>query len=221
MEAAQSATQVRTHLDYDQLTVHRLNIVEPDGTLRLVLSDRARFPGQFLHGKETARPDRKDSAGAVFLNDEGSENGGLLFGGHRSTDGKLHSFGHLSFDEYDSDQTLTLDAQQDGNERFSVVGLSDMPSQVYTVGENAERARLKAMPAGPSKQNLIRAFRIAHPNVGQKPRIQLIRSNQGAAALHIADAVGNSRIEIGVDAEGNPSMIFLDSNGKVTKRWPE
>jgi hypothetical protein len=27
------------HVDFDQLTVHRINIVEPDGTPRLVISD--------------------------------------------------------------------------------------------------------------------------------------------------------------------------------------
>ena len=30
---------------FDQLTVHRINFVEPDGTPRLIISDRAEFPG--------------------------------------------------------------------------------------------------------------------------------------------------------------------------------
>ena len=219
--ATRSAEKEQSGLDFDQLTVHRINIVEPNGTIRMVLSDRARFPGQFLHGKDTARPDRRDSAGAIFMNDEGTENGGLIFGGYKAKDGSLHSFGHLSFDEYESDQTLNLDAQQDGDERFSLVGLNDMPLQDYTAEENAERSKLQAMAPGPARDLAFRAFRIEHPNAGQKPRIQLIRSNRGAAALRIADAVGNNRIEVGVDAQGNPYMIFLDSNGKVTKRWPD
>ena len=216
-----SSVRNQSNVNFDQITVHRINIVEPDGTPRMILAAKARFPGQFIHGKETARPDRNDSAGAIFINDEGTENGGLLFGGYKAKDGEFHSFVHLSFDEYESDQTLSLDAQQDGNDRFSLVGLNDMPSQDYTAEERATRAALRAMAAGPAKMQALRSFRIAHPNVGQKPRIQLIRSNRGEATLRIADAVGNNRIEIGVDAKGNPSLVFLDSNGKVIQRLPE
>ena len=35
------------HLDFDELTVHRINIVEPDGTPRLIISDKAEFAGEF------------------------------------------------------------------------------------------------------------------------------------------------------------------------------
>ena len=31
---------------FDQLTVHRINFVEPDGTPRLIISDRAEFPAR-------------------------------------------------------------------------------------------------------------------------------------------------------------------------------
>ncbi len=32
----------------------------------------------------------------LFMNNVGTENGGLIFGGHESSDGKPDSFGHLS-----------------------------------------------------------------------------------------------------------------------------
>jgi hypothetical protein len=219
MHATQT-TGPDSHAHFDQLTVHRINVVEPDGTLRMVISDRARFPGEFSHGTERLRPDREDSAGVIFLNDEGTENGGLLFSGYRSKDGVLHSAGHLSFDEYESDQTISLDAQQQNGERFSRISLNDMPVRGYTPAETAARAQLQLMKAGPAKDEALRAFRIAHSDAGQKPRIQLVRSHQGAAALRISDAVGNDRIQIGVDANGDPSMVFLDPMGRVTKRVP-
>ena len=65
---------------FDQLTVHRINFVEPDGTPRLIISDRAEFPGAFMRGKEYPRPDRRDAAGMLFMNDEASEMGGLIWG---------------------------------------------------------------------------------------------------------------------------------------------
>src|SRR5258705_13928342 len=54
---------------------------------------------------EFAQPDRCRYAGMLFMNNEGTENGGLIFGGHQSSDGKPHSFGHLSFDEYQEGQS--------------------------------------------------------------------------------------------------------------------
>jgi hypothetical protein len=98
--------------------------------------------------------------------------------------------------------------------------LNDMPLRDYTAEEKTDRAKLQSMKAGPEKNQALRAFRVAHSDAGQKPRIQLMRSNQGEAALLISDVAGNDRIEIAVDAKGNPSMVFLDSKGKVTKRLP-
>lgn len=57
---------------FDEIDVHRINIVEPDGTLRQVISDKAKFPGSFVNGKEIARPDRHDN-GQLFLNGEGTK----------------------------------------------------------------------------------------------------------------------------------------------------
>lgn len=40
---------------FGQITVHRINFVEPDGTSRLLISDRAEFPGAYT---STARNTR-------------------------------------------------------------------------------------------------------------------------------------------------------------------
>src|ERR1700760_2555751 len=88
---------------FDEITVHRINVVEPDGTLRLVISNKAAFPGIIVRGKETPHPDRS-TAGMLFFNDEGTENGGLSFGGRKDKEGKSSSYGHLSFDQYEHGQ---------------------------------------------------------------------------------------------------------------------
>src|ERR1700723_1106573 len=66
---------------FDRIRVHRIDIVEPDGTPRLILSNRASYPGSLFHGVETPRPDRRDVAGMLMMNDEGSEDGGFIWGG--------------------------------------------------------------------------------------------------------------------------------------------
>ena len=61
---------------FGEIDVERINIVEPDGKLRLVISNRPRSIGPIYKGKPFGyaggtRP------GIIFFNDEGTENGGL------------------------------------------------------------------------------------------------------------------------------------------------
>ena len=102
---------------FDEITVQRINVVEPDGTLRMVISDHAKLPGIMVRGKEQAfdRP----QAGMLFYNEEGSENGGLIFGGRRNSKGEVvDSGGSLSFDKYDANQIVQLAGVDDKEDRL-------------------------------------------------------------------------------------------------------
>jgi hypothetical protein len=48
---------------FDAITVRRINVVEPDGTLRMVISNQASPPGGIRHGKE------ESGTASVVLND--------------------------------------------------------------------------------------------------------------------------------------------------------
>lgn len=87
---------------FSTIDVERINIREPDGTLRLVISGKDRFPGSFVKGEEMARPDRRHAAGMLFLNDEGTENGGLIWAGNKK-DGTINAGASLTFDRYEND----------------------------------------------------------------------------------------------------------------------
>ena len=65
--------------------------VEPDGTPHaLIISDRAEFPGICSCAERSIRgPDRRDLAGMLFINDEASEMGGLVWSGLKDKDGKV------------------------------------------------------------------------------------------------------------------------------------
>ena len=67
----------RNRTNFDEITVQRINIVEPGGTLRTIISSKAAAPGVYVKGKEEPRED-PPTAGMIFLNDEGSEIGGLM-----------------------------------------------------------------------------------------------------------------------------------------------
>ena len=119
---------------FDQITVHRINIVEPDGTLRMVISNHAKLPGIIVHGKEQVF--ERPQAGLLFYNDEGSENGGLIFGGHRNAKGEIEdSGGSLSFDKYDANQVVQLIGVEDKEDHMSGLSVTDS----VTGKDNRER----------------------------------------------------------------------------------
>jgi hypothetical protein len=215
-----SEKQDSRHLDFDELTVHRINIVEPNGTPRLIISDKAEFAGEFYHGEEISRSDRQDSAGMLFLNDEGTENGGMLFGGHKSKDGAFHSFGHLSFDEYEQDQTLSLDTDQDGQERSSSYQINDNNTTLLTPEVFSAYKTVRAMPEGAEKQKAMAALMSKYP-MKLHARASIERDPDKSAVLRLRDPEGRTRILLRVAADGTPSMQFLDALGKVSHHWPD
>jgi hypothetical protein len=111
-------------VNFDEITVHRLNVVEPDGKLRMVISNHARLPGIIVRGKEHSfsRP----QAGMLFYNDEGSENGGLIFGGRKNGKGEVvDSGGSLTFDKYDANQIVQLAGVDDSEDKFAGLSVAD------------------------------------------------------------------------------------------------
>lgn len=107
---------------FDEIDVHRINVRETDGTLRMVLSNHARLPGVIERGKEHAKADRP-YAGMLFYNDEGTENGGLVFGGRRNANGEVVDSGaSLSFDRYDANSQIVQLAGVDDSKNH-IVGL--------------------------------------------------------------------------------------------------
>ena len=110
--------------NFDEINVHRINILEPDGTLRMVISNHAQLPGIIVRGKE--QPLARPQAGMLFYNEEGSESGGLIFGGHRNSNGEVvDSGGSLSFDKYEANQIVQLAGVDDKEDRFAGLIIGD------------------------------------------------------------------------------------------------
>ena len=197
----------------DQLTVHRINFVEPDGTPRLIISDRAEFPGMFMRGKEYPRPDRRDVAGLLFMNDEASEMGGLIWAGLKDQDGKIQNHGHLSFDQYEQDQIFAIDSGREDQDRFSAIRIGergDYPIQ-QAIDASSEINKL------PKDQQAAEWKKFFTTHTGDANRTYLGRSSDKSASLRIKDEQGQDRIIIRVDAGGKPVIQFLDEGGKVSK----
>ncbi len=201
--------------EFKEITVQRINMVEPDGTLRMVISDKALFPGIFLKGHEHPHPNRK-TAGVLFLNDEGTENGGLIFGGDKDKSGKVSSYGHLSFDAYEQDQVFSVDAQQEGDQSASTLTIVDRPD--YPIGDLISLTdRIKSFPPEQQKAEIAK-FTETHP--APHPRLSLGRGHDKSVALRLKDSDGHDRIVLEVAADGSSAIRFLDQNGKVVSQLP-
>ena len=203
--------QTPKKLSLDELDVQRINVREPDGTLRLVISDAATAPGIIIKGKEYPHPDRK-AAGMIFYNDEGTENGGLIFGGEKNKDGTRESYGHLSFDAYEQDQTMALESQQEKDGRYTKLQFNDYPD--YSILEEIRLMdSIKHLPKD-QQQARLKAFFAEHG--GPTRRMVLGRNIDGSVQLAMDDLQGRPRIVMKVARDGSPSLQMLDADGKVT-----
>jgi hypothetical protein len=200
---------------FDVLRVHRIDFVEPDGTPRLIISNRESFPGAYMRNKEYPRPDRRDTAGMIFMNDEGTEMGGLIFGGLKMKDGTIQNHGHLSFDQYEQDQIFAIEAGREGAEKFSGLRIGERGD--YPIQEAYEESlRINKLPET-QRDAEWKKFFITH--TGDANRIYLGRAADKSASLQLKDAGGKTRLAMRVDAAGEPVIQFLDAEGKVVREF--
>jgi hypothetical protein len=162
---------------FDEIEVQRIKVVEPDGTLRMLISNKAKLPGVIVRGKEEHQEDRP-YAGMLFYNNEGSENGGLVFGGHKNSKGEVEdSGGSLSFDKYDASQVVQLAGVDDKENRFAGLAVSDSMAggnshrRVWVGRDDSGAAELDLQDAAGKKRIVLQV-----PATGT-PRIAFLDAN--------------------------------------------
>ena len=202
---------------FQEIDVERINVMEPDGNYRMVISNRARSIGPIAYNKPFGYPGGT-RPGIIFFNDEGTENGGLTFSG-KTENGKFKSGLHFSFDQYNQDQILYLNYNDDNGTRrmgLTVADRADVPitelvAQMDSVKKLPEPARADAMKRLMAPRNGVPLF---------AQRVYLGRDVERSALLSLADPMGRIRMRLKVDSLGAGSLEFLDSAGKVTSRLP-
>lgn len=166
-----------TNRHFDEISVRRINVVEPDGTLRMVISDHAELPGVIVHGKQKSPPTRPQS-GMLFYNDEGSEVGGLIFAGYKNAKGEIvDSGGSLSFDKYGASQIVQLAGVDDNTDKFSGLSVSG-----YAGGVRSQRVWVGRDRTGDST--------VALMDAQGRERILLDVTADGMASMSFLDANG-------------------------------
>jgi hypothetical protein len=182
---------------FSTIDVERINVREPDGALRMVIAGRDRFPGSFHKGEEIPRPDRCFPTGMLFLNEEGAKNGGLK-GASKSVDGKTNAGASLTFDRYESDQTLQLLQNDSGNRNIAALIISDRP-------------------AGSMFENKEGKLEILRSAAGGAPRLFAGKSMDRASVIMLQDERGTPRILLKIDRGGTGSINLLVSTGNIIR----
>ena len=200
---------------FDTLNVQRLNVVEPDGKPRVVIANRARFPGLYWGGKEFKHRSR-DEGGFLFFNDEGDEVGGMTFSARQTPKGHMASSGFM-FDQYKNDQTVGLTYDEVNGQRRAGLrvwerGSADMTPAVV-LSDHIARAETPAEKAALEAE--LRKL-VTTGDFGGGERV-FAGKELGDSVVRLADKQGHPRLLLKVDEKGEPSVQFLGQDGKVLK----
>lgn len=205
--------------DFEEINVQRINIVEPDGQLRMVLANRARSIGPMFKGQPFAYPGGT-RPGIIFFNDEGTENGGLIFNG-KTEDGEFRALGHLSFDQYNQDQVLYLQYVDENGRRRMGLTVADR-ADVSILDDVNRREEVDRMQDGPAKQRALEELRGPVNGVPRfAQRVYVGRDVSKAAVVNLSDRLGRPRLRLLVDSLNVARIEFLDEGGRVVYRLPE
>lgn len=176
---------------FGTITAERINIVEPDGLYRLVLTNSARTPGPMKEARDGAKEGKRNFpfAGMIIYGPSGEEQGG--FG-----TGQAPSQGSLSVYSLD-----WADARGEAIASFRRIAPDGTPSNGIFISDYP--------PAGATPADGV-----------DRRRIKLQNMNRDAEIL-IADTQGRDRIALRVDADGEARIEVRDAEGKVTFSAPE
>jgi len=198
---------------FAEIDVERINIVEKDGKLRMVISNQERQHPGIVNGKIIERNGPR-RPGMIFFNHLGDEMGGLIFG---DNGGNGH-FGLLTFDKVRNDQTIGFRHLESDNGTYQT-GLEmwqqpNLPSDV--VGAKWEAAR--KIPDETARKAAMQA--LIDNNESTTQRLFLGKRRDNTTSLEMSDIKGRPRIRMVVGADGEPKLEFLDVSGKVIQTLP-
>lgn len=209
--AHQTAPQKEQKQKFGEIDVERVNVVEPNGKLDLVISNADRMPPAIVNGKVLGSSKR--GPGMLFYNGKGDEDGGIGYGSETKADGTYSADGQIMFDQYNNDQAVGILYSDNNGKRTAglrVWDRSDTPlDQVMEKLQSLKGAERDAELKKMKDAGMIGAGRVF---VGKLP--------DKSAQLVLSDMKGTPRLTVAVDADGSPKITFLDENGKPTYSLP-
>jgi hypothetical protein len=214
--AAAAFRQAALPKSMGEITVERLNVVDANGTLRMVLAGKDKMHPGVMDGVTIDRP--RPVAGMLFFNDEGDEVGGLTYTG-TVANGRGRANAGIMFDQLKQDQTVGISYSESNGQRSAGFQVWDRSDTVRLSELITKLNAANKLPAGAERDKAIADVRATAPP-GPR-RVFVGKTTDRSAAVVLADGQGRPRLTLTVDAAGNPRIEFLDDAGKVIARIPE
>jgi hypothetical protein len=206
------ASQEKQRPKFEEIDVERINIVDRDGKLRLVIANGERQHPGVVDGKTLSR---KRPPGMIFFNERGDECGGLGYEGNEK-DGKASAGALLAFDRFRQDQTVGIQYGESDGRYFAGLRVWDRPET--SLGPLIEKlAAIEKMKEGPEKTAALKALRDLP---GGAERVMVGRDREQSAVVRLSDTKGRARVKLSVDGAGVARLEFLDETGRVTYSLP-
>jgi len=227
-QARATAPAQTAKMKFGEIDVERINIVEPDGKYRLVLSNRPRSIGPIYKGQPFGY-EGGGRPGMIWFNDEGTENGGFTFSGSRCDTGTSSVTGapcrkatysastHFTFDQFDQDHIFVMNYNDRNGQRQVGITINDrFDENIHGLVVKRDSIR-KAVPDTAAANAAIRRLFTGPPdNPGQAERLFVGRDASKNATLNLRDKFGKTRLRLVVDSLGGARIEFLDADGRVT-----
>lgn len=206
--------QANEKTKFTEIDVERINIVEKDGKLKMVISNGERQHPGVIDGRTLSRT---RPPGMLFFNDKGDECGGLSFNGNEK-DGNASAGALLAFDRFRQDQTVAIQYGESNGQYSAGLRVWDRPAA--SLGEVVDKLQLiQKMADGPEKTQAMQKLRETS-GAGVAQRVFIGNTRDKAAALTLSDPQGRPRAQLIVDAQGGARLEFLDENGVVIQSIP-
>ncbi len=211
---------------FTEIDVERINIVENDGTVKMVITNVDRFPSgsDIINGRPT-NDDRKKRSGMLFFNEEGIECGGFIYDGRKTENG--HSAGlSLTYDQYDGDQVMQLLMRDDkvGDERFvrSSIAFIDQPANLdqAKIAEIHDELTELGKTDRKAMQQKYQEYQ-EQGMIGNVDRMVLGQTRSKSNGLFLFDNKGMPRAMFFIDNENNAQLTFFDEKGETIASFPE
>ena len=177
---------------FEEIDVQRINVVDPHGRPRFVLTNAERLPAPVVSGEVLQRQGRFPAI--LFYNDDGDECGGLGVSGRTKEDGTYEASALLAFDQFKQDQALFLSYEDENGRRRYGLQVMDRPSASHVGPDGGGNERVGL----------------------HNPRLFAGRTEEGQATVRLCDRLGRPRLRLAVAPDGAARIEFLDEQGRVT-----
>jgi hypothetical protein len=197
---------------FETIDVERINIIEKNGQVRLVISNKARSPAPMERGQAFGyQPGNR--AGLIFYNEEGTEQGGITFTGQRDSAGKYQAVGSLTFDQYEQDQTVALQYFDQNGRRRAGLAINDYPLGMSGLQFDRRYQRAQALKDSAAKADSMKVL----DALSGTQRLYAGRGRNGSSLVSLSDPGGKVRLRLSVDTLGAAKIEFLSAAGEVIR----